>query len=57
MSLTITAAVWHSRAGDTPAAVAGVFRQAAKLIQAEGYASDRGGRIPGAAMPHGGGDR
>jgi len=38
MSLTITAAVWHSRAGDTPAAVAGVFRQAAKLIQAEGYA-------------------
>jgi hypothetical protein len=38
MSLTITGPVWHSHAGDTPAAVADVFRQAAKLIQAEGYA-------------------
>jgi len=34
---TATATVWTSRAGDTPAALADLFRQAAKLIGAEGY--------------------
>jgi hypothetical protein len=29
--------VWSSRAGDTPAVLADLFRQAAKLISAEGY--------------------
>jgi hypothetical protein len=38
MTIPQAAPVWHSRAGDTPAAVADVFRQATKLIQAEGYA-------------------
>jgi hypothetical protein len=28
---------WHSRAGDSPAALADLFRQAGKLIEAEGY--------------------
>jgi hypothetical protein len=38
MTISQAAGVWHSRAGDTPAAVAYVFRQAAKVIRADGYA-------------------
>jgi hypothetical protein len=37
VSQTTSPAIWASRAGDTPAAVADLFRQAAKLIGAEGY--------------------
>jgi len=29
--------LWASRAGDTPATIADLYRQAAKLIEAEGY--------------------
>ncbi|HEY6275606.1 MAG TPA: hypothetical protein VIX86_04670 [Streptosporangiaceae bacterium] len=34
---TATAPVWASRAGDTPGTLADLFRQAAHLIEAEGY--------------------
>ncbi len=38
MTISQTAApIWQSRADDSPADLAGLFRQAAKLISAEGY--------------------
>jgi hypothetical protein len=37
VSQTTSPAAWYSRAGDTPGVLADLFRQAAKLIGAEGY--------------------
>lgn len=36
-SQTTSPAAWYARAGDTPGMLADLFRQAAKLIGAEGY--------------------
>jgi hypothetical protein len=53
MTVSQAAAIWHSHAEDTPAAVADVFRQAAKLIQTEGYAPCADGiHVDGRARGH-----
>ncbi len=37
MTVQNTPSLWHSWSADTPADLAGLYRQAAKLIEAEGY--------------------
>jgi hypothetical protein len=43
--------VWHSRAGDAPAVLAAIFRQAAKLIETDAYSPCADGIFVRARQP------